>query len=101
MKKMTNSLVLGSVLAASSLVSGAAIAGSSLTGNVGLVSDYIFRGIDQGSGATASGGIDYDMGNGIAIGAWAADVTAGIEYDLYGSYSGDIAICSYSRIGTA
>jgi len=95
MKKVTNSLLIGSVLAASSLVSGTTMAGG-LSGNVGLVSDYIFRGIDQASGATASGGLDYDFGNGLAVGTWLADVTAGIEYDLYGSYSGEVKDFSYS-----
>jgi uncharacterized protein (TIGR02001 family) len=94
MKTVSKSLVLGSVLAAS-MVSSAAMAGS-LTGNIGLTSDYIFRGIDQGSGATASGGVDYDFGNGLAVGTWLADVTAGIEYDLYGSYSGEASGFSYS-----
>ena len=95
MKKMTTSLVLGSVLAASTLMSGAAMAGS-LSGNVGIASDYLFRGIDQGSSATASGGVDYDFGNGVAVGIWAADVSDGIEYDLYGSYSGEYKDFSYS-----
>ena len=96
MKKMTNSLVLGSVLAASTLMSGATMAGS-LTGNVGLVSDYFYRGIDQApSFATGSAGLDYDMGNGVDVGVWAADVLDGIEYDLYGSYSGEVNEFSYS-----
>jgi uncharacterized protein (TIGR02001 family) len=96
MKKMTTSLVLGSVLAASTLMSGAAMAAGALSGNVGLASDYFFRGIDQSSSATASGGVDYDFGNGVAIGIWGADVTDGIEYDLYGSYSGEYQEFSYS-----
>ena len=95
MKKMTNSLVLGSVLAASTLMSSATMAGG-LSGNVGLVSDYFFRGIDQESSATASAGVDYDFGNGVAVGVWGADVTDGIEYDLYGSYSGEASDISYS-----
>ena len=95
MKKMTNSLVLSSVLAASSLVSGAAMAGS-LSGNVGVMSDYIFRGIDQATSATASGGVDYDLGNGLSVGAWGADVGDGLEVDVYGSYSGEVKDFGYS-----
>ena len=45
MTKMTNSLVLGSVLAASTLVSGAAFA--ELTTNVGVTSNYLWRGVTQ------------------------------------------------------
>ena len=95
MKKMTTSLVLGSVLAASSLVSGTTMAAGALSGNVGFVSDYYFRGVYQ-SPASASGGIDYDFGNGLAVGVWAADVFDGMEYDLYGSYSGEVQDFSYS-----
>ncbi|HEC19983.1 MAG TPA: hypothetical protein ENI97_11650 [Gammaproteobacteria bacterium] len=100
MKK--HSLVLGSVLAAS-LASSAVMAGG-LTGNVGIMSDYFFRGIDQdasasgsdGSGATANGGLDYDLGNGISIGTWLADVNDGLEIDLYGAYSGKVNQFDYS-----
>lgn len=95
MKKMTTSLALSSMLAATTLLSGSAMAGS-LTGNVGVMSDYFYRGIDQGASATASGGVDYDLGNGVAVGVWAADVTDGIEVDLYGSYSGEVNQFSYS-----
>lgn len=93
MKKMTNSLVLGSVLAAS-MASSAAMAGS-LAGNVGFTSDYFFRGIQQAD-ATASAGADYDMGNGVAVGIWAADVIDGLEIDLYGAYSGKVNDFDYS-----
>jgi len=95
MKKMTNSLVLGSVLAASTLMSGTTMAAGALSGNVGYVSDYYFRGIYQTS-SSASGGFDYDLGNGLAVGVWAADVDDGLEYDLYGSYSGEVQDFSYS-----
>ena len=95
MKKMTASLVLGSVLAASTMVSSTAMAAGALSGNVGFVSDYYFRGVYQ-SPASASGGIDYDIGNGLAVGVWAADVSDGMEYDLYGSYSGEFNEFSYS-----
>ena len=95
MKKMTNSLVLGSVLAASTLMSGTTMAAGALSGNVGYVSDYYFRGIYQTS-SSASGGLDYDLGNGLAVGVWAADVDDGMEYDLYGSFSGEVSDFSYS-----
>lgn len=95
MKKMTTSFVVGSVLAASSLMGGTAMA-AGLTGNVGVMSDYFYRGIDQGASATANGGVDYDLGNGLAVGAWLADVTDGIEIDLYGAYSGEVSQFAYS-----
>jgi uncharacterized protein (TIGR02001 family) len=95
MKQMNKSIVLGSVLVATLASSGAVFAGS-LSGNVGMVSDYFYRGIDQETGATASAGLDFDAGNGLAVGVWGADVLDGIEYDLYGSYSGEVNEFSYS-----
>ena len=95
MTKMKNSLVLGSILAAT-VMSSTAVAGSPLTGNVGIMSDYFFRGVDQEASATANGGLDYDLGNGLTLGAWVADMNAGIEADLYGAFSGEINQFSYS-----
>lgn len=92
MSKM-KSLVLGSVLAASTVASGAAVAGAS--GNIGYVSDYFFRGIYQTT-SSASAGLDYDFGSGLAVGIWAADVDEGIEYDIYGSFSGEVGELGYS-----
>jgi uncharacterized protein (TIGR02001 family) len=89
------SLVLGSLMGATMLASSAAMAGG-LSANVGMVTDYFFRGIDQGTGATGSAGLDYDFGNGLAVGTWGADVGDGMEIDLYGSYSGEVKDFSYS-----
>jgi uncharacterized protein (TIGR02001 family) len=92
MSKMTKTLVAAAALAASTLVSGTAMAGASA--NIGMVSDYYFRGVDQGSGATASAGLDYDV-NGIYVGTWVADVGTGMEYDLYVGYAGEYQDFSY------
>ena len=92
MNKM-KTLVLGSVLAASTVASSVAMAGAS--GNIGYVSDYVFRGVYQTT-SSASGGLDYDFENGLGIGVWAADVDDGIEYDLYGSFSGEAGDLGYS-----
>ena len=53
--------------------------------NVGLVSDYHFRGIQQTESASASAGIDYENG-GIYGGIWTAEVEDGLEVDIYGGY---------------
>ncbi len=87
-------LALVSLVGSSLLAAPMALA--ELSGNVGVVSDYFYRGIDQGTGATASAGLDYGMGNGVAVGIWGADVGDGIEYDLYGSYVGEQSGFSYS-----
>ncbi|MDA8524161.1 TorF family putative porin [Alphaproteobacteria bacterium] len=83
------------------LVSGTALTGvasaAEITGNVGATTDYIWRGNVQGSGgASLSGGIDIDFGNGLAAGTWVgtlgdSDTSANYEQDLYVSYSTEIA----------
>lgn len=93
MSKMTKSLLAVSVLAASTFVSGNVMA-AGLSANVGMVSDYYFRGIDQGTSATASAGLDYEI-SGFYVGTWIADVDDGAEYDLYGGYAGEIGDFSY------
>ena len=73
MNKM-KTLIAGSVLAASTVASSVAIAGASA--NVGYMSDYVFRGVWQAD-SSASGGLDYDFGNGLAVVVWAADLKDG------------------------
>ena len=97
MNKM-KTLVLGSVLAASTVASSVAMAGASA--NVALSTDYVFRGYSFSEGAPAiSGGFDYDFENGFAVGAWGSStsgVNSGLELDLYGSYSGEVSGVGYS-----
>lgn len=57
------------------------------TANVGIMSDYIFRGYYQ-AGATAFAGIDVEHENGAYFGAWGANLKDGLEYDLYAGYAG-------------
>ncbi|MBV1909086.1 MAG: TorF family putative porin [Kangiellaceae bacterium] len=56
-----------------------------LSANLGVVSQYHFRGIQQTTGASTSAGIDYEK-DGFSLGAWTADVDDGLEIDFYGSY---------------
>ncbi len=65
----------------------------SVTGNVAVVSDYMFRGITQTWGHPAiQGGGDLTMKNGFAAGFWASSISersypgGAMELDLYGSY---------------
>ncbi|MET0517627.1 MAG: TorF family putative porin [Burkholderiaceae bacterium] len=65
-----------------------------LTSNIGLVSDYRFRGISQTWRLPAiQGGFDYVRSSGLYLGTWASNVSgnsynngAGLELDLYGGY---------------
>ena len=55
--------------------------------NVGIMSEYIFRGVYV-SGASAFAGIDIDTDSGFYLGAWGADIEQGLEYDFYLGYVG-------------
>jgi uncharacterized protein (TIGR02001 family) len=74
--------------AAAMLVSSAAMAGT-FTGNVGVVSDYMFRGLDQSAnGAAVQGGVDYGFDFGLYTGLWVTNSAAGggNEADVYAGY---------------
>ena len=85
-------------------------AASPLTFNVGVVSDYLFRGVTQTHGDPAlQGGIDYAFSNGFYIGAWGSNVTwvkdytnkGDVEVDLYGGYKGAFANTDWTnQLGT-
>ena len=66
-----------------------AVAMADLSANVGMVSDYVFRGIFQ-SASSAFAGIDYEDDSGFYIGAWGADVSDGLETDLYFGYGSEV-----------
>lgn len=77
------------VAAAATLASGSAFAGA--TGNVGAVSEYLFRGIEQSGGAAVQGGLDYALDSGVYVGTWASNTggpaaAGGTELDFYGGY---------------
>lgn len=63
-----------------------------LSANLGLSSDYIWRGVSQTGGHPAiSGGLDLSHENtGIYLGNWNSNVTGGTEVDLYGGVSNEI-----------
>jgi uncharacterized protein (TIGR02001 family) len=73
-------------------------ASAELSANVGLVSEYHFRGIQQTGSASASAGLDYENG-GFYIGTWTADVEDGLEIDLYAGYGFDISEDVSASIG--
>jgi uncharacterized protein (TIGR02001 family) len=89
-----------------------------LTANVGVVSDYLFRGISQSNGNPAiQGGVDYSHSSGLYAGtwlssiAWVSDIQGGsypTEIDVYGGYKGsfaedfgyDLGVISYNYPGS-
>lgn len=68
-------------------------ADSPVSGNVAIVSDYVFRGLSQSWGRPAiQGGADYANPNGVALGLWGSSISersypgGAMELDLYASY---------------
>jgi uncharacterized protein (TIGR02001 family) len=70
---------------------------SVLTANVGLFSQYIFRGVAQTAGQPAvQGGFDYAHSSGFYLGTWASNISwledfgaynrSSLEWDFYGGY---------------
>jgi hypothetical protein len=82
---MKRTMVSALVLAAGAATPAISMAG--VTGNIGYVSDYVFRGIYQ-TDSSAFAGVDYASDGGFYAGTWWADVGAGTETDLYFGYNG-------------
>ena len=71
-----------------------------LTGNIGLYSEYVFRGLSQTDGDPAiQGGFDYAHSSGLYLGTWASNVSwlkdfdaysggGSMEWDFYGGFKG-------------
>lgn len=102
------SKVIQSAVAVAMLSSGVAFAQAkapepdfTITGNVGLFSDYRFRGISQTNKKPAlQGGFDFAHKSGFYLGNWNSNVNSqffsgsNLEMDFYGGYKG-----SFSGIG--
>ena len=90
---------LAPLLAALALPLCLGAAQAELSTNLGLVSDYRYRGISQSRLKPAlQGGVDFSQG-GLYLGAWASTIQwikdaggdAAVEVDLYGGYKGELA----------
>lgn len=72
-----------------------------ISGNVGVVSDYRFRGLSLSDKDPAiQGGIDITHKSGFFIGTWASSIAdyggSNVEWDVYGGYSGQAAGLDFS-----
>lgn len=95
MKKTLVNIALSAALISGSLISSNALAVEGLSANVGLTSNYLWRGVTQTDDAAAiSGGIDYENASGFYAGTWASNVDFGddasYELDFYLGFSGDL-----------
>lgn len=104
MKKLYASLILAGLVGVPSLAM-AADSPHSFTANVGLATDYVFRGVSQTQNEPAiQGGVDYSHASGIYVGTWASNVewvstgykdNNSMEIDLYGGYKGSVGDIGY------
>ena len=92
----------GSVQAQTPAAPAAPASPHTLTGNVGLYSQYIFRGLAQTDRDPAlQGGFDYGHSSGLYVGTWASNISwlrdavpssytsgASLEWDFYGGFKG-------------
>jgi uncharacterized protein (TIGR02001 family) len=93
MRKTVLATVFAAVAAVPGLASAQAASPHSISGNMGIFSDYRFRGFSQTFGQPAiQGGIDYSHSSGFYLGNWNSNVSnlsygdGSIEMDFYGGY---------------
>jgi uncharacterized protein (TIGR02001 family) len=88
MKKLHKIIAASLLASASTAGTGVALAESPLTANVGVTSNYIWRGVTQTNDTSAvSGGIDYAHDSGFYLGTWASNLDGGqYEQDIYAGY---------------
>lgn len=96
MTKSFKKIAAVSVLTASCLTAG--VASAEFTGNIGVTSNYLFRGETQSADTSAiSGGLDYAHDSGLYIGTWTSslDGGAGYEIDGYLGFAGEAGGLGY------
>lgn len=101
MKKLVHALVLVGLVGVPAAVMAAEESPHSLSANVGMTSNYVFRGISQtGGDAAVQGGLDYSHSSGFYLGTWGSNVgwiedfqrydSGNVEIDVYAGFGGDI-----------
>jgi uncharacterized protein (TIGR02001 family) len=72
------------------------IAAAEVSMNIGVTSNYVWRGITQNDNSTAlSGGLDWENASGFYAGTWISEAATDYELDLYGGYGGSIGDFGY------
>lgn len=74
-----------------------------LSGNIGLTSKYIFRGVMESDVPAVQGGLDYSHPSGAYVGYWgstldyggASSIGTSTENDIYAGYAGSAGAVSY------
>lgn len=101
MKTLKLSLVAALTMPAMSVFAEEAESDHSVSYNVGLFSEYVFRGYTQTHNDPAlQGGVDYEHSSGFYLGLWASNISwlrdaeqsdsgHSLEVDVYGGYAGE------------
>jgi len=106
MKKLPYLLVLTGLISVPAFSADAPASPHTFTGNIGVTTDYIFRGISQTQHKPAlSGGVDYSHSSGLYAGTWLSNQSwvetgpykknSSLELDLYGGYKGAVSDFGY------
>lgn len=82
------------------LLGATSLAQAELTANIGVASNYLWRGVSQtGDDAAISGGIDWSHDSGFYLGTWASNIDwgdgSGAEVDFYGGFANTVGDFGY------
>jgi len=94
MKTLFKTLGVGAMVAGTPMAQAVEVGGGELSANVGVVSNYYFRGVTQtDDGAAVQGGVDWAHSKGFYVGAWGSNVDFGdktsYELDVYTGWDFD------------
>ena len=110
MKTAIKPLVLATSVSIASMAGMVSTAQAEITGNIGAVSQYIFRGGVENDSVSVQGGLDWSADNGIYVGYWGSnlgygdDGSNGVENDFYAGWGGgesvtwDIGLLYYAYL---
>lgn len=102
MKKLSYLLILSGLVSVPAIAADAPASPHTVAFNVGVTTDYIFRGISQSQHDPAiSGGVDYSHTSGLYAGTWLSNqkwvedggpykTDSSIEWDIYAGYKGSL-----------
>ncbi len=94
---------ISQTLLATAFVAATGVAQAEVAANIAVVSDYLFRGINQTDGAAVQGGLDWSADSGMYAGTWISNVDFGgkedSEVDLYAGYGGEAGSFGYDVSG--
>lgn len=93
-------------LLATAILAGSSAAMAEFSGNVAVVTDYLFRGISQTDNDPAiQGGLDYNHASGFYAGIWGSNVDFldgnDLELDYYAGFGGDLTQAVAFDVGVA